>query len=243
MAQKPRGRPNKGGAKPKGTKSKKRPRKHNPRSQSLTPSSRPTTAARRAAVWGQGAYGAGHYGAKPEVLGGAGGHVANATVIPAGGGVATGSALWERPVEIRDAARALSQEFTAQVEELKRTKPNDPDALAKYDDLVAFLEKMAAGLNNLANALDQAVTKAADGKPEPVFLGTAAAVARQLQLGMMEWLEEYRTTIFDVPIRLGLIGLGLTFVNEISGPYVASLTAYLAKKTSKPRANAPKKKR
>jgi hypothetical protein len=168
---------------------------------------------------------------------------ANATIV-SGVGTARVSrnALSERPVEIRDAAYALSQEFTAYVEELKRTKPNDSDGLAKYDDLVAFLEKMAAGLSNLADALDQAVNKAAEGKLEPMFLGTAAEVARQLQLGAMEWLKKNRTTIFDVPIRIGLIGIGLTFVHEIAGPYVAGLTAYLARKTSKG-ADAPKKKR
>ena len=46
----------------------------------------------------------------------------------------------------------MSREFTAQVEELKKSRPNESDRLAQYDDLVAFFEKMAAGLSTLADA-------------------------------------------------------------------------------------------
>ena len=140
---------------------------------------------------------------------------ANATIVAGGVGVATGSALSERPAEIRDAARALSREFTAQVEELQRSRPNEPDHLAKHDDLVAFFEKMAVGLATLADALDRAVSAAAEGKPEPAFLGQAAEVVRQLQLGAMEWLEKNRTTVIEVPFRIGLFGFGLTFLHAI----------------------------
>lgn len=145
---------------------------------------------------------------------------------------AANAALSERPAEIRDAARALSQEFTAQVEELKRSRPNDPDRLAKHDDLVAFLDKMAAGLSTLADALDRAVKEASEGKPEPVFLGKAAEVARQLQLGAIEWLEQNRTTLIEVPIRMGLFGLGLAFVHAlgVDGNLVTTLIAGLALK-------------
>jgi hypothetical protein len=141
-------------------------------------------------------------------------------------------ALSERPTQIRDAARALSREFTAQVKELKRSKPNEPDRLAKHNDLVALFEKMAAGLSNLADALDQAVNKASAGKLEPAFLGKAAKVVGQLQEGVMEWLKENRTTLIEVPIRIGLFGLGLTFVHAlgVDDNLVTTLIAGLALK-------------
>jgi hypothetical protein len=145
--------------------------------------------------------------------------------------------LSERPVEIRDAARALSREFAAQVEELKGSRPNEPDRLAKHDDLVGFLERMAAGLSKLADALDQAMNEAAEGKLEPAFLGRTAEVVRQLQLGAIEWLEKNRTTVFEVPFRIGLFGLGLAFVHAlgVDGHLVTTLIAGLALK------QAPKK--
>jgi hypothetical protein len=158
---------------------------------------------------------------------------------------ATRGALSERPTEIRDAARALSQEFTAQVEELKRSRPNEPDRLAKHDDLVAFFEKMAAGLSDLADALDRAVNKATEGKLEPAFLGTAAQVVRQLQLGTMEWLEKNRMTVFEVPFRIGLFGLGLAFVHAlgVDNHFVEGLIGFLVRKSAQPGSDAPKKKR
>src|ERR1700730_8568856 len=88
--------------------------------------------------------------------------------------------LSQQPVDIRDAARALSDELGAQVEELKRSKPNDAIGLAKHDSVVALFEKMALGLAELADALDGAINNSAGGKPEPVFLGEAGEIARQL---------------------------------------------------------------
>jgi hypothetical protein len=238
MAQRPRGKSGKRAAKSKIAKPEVPPRTAHPPARTLASSSRPTTTAGMATVWDQGvwdqgAYGAGAYGGKPEaVLGGAGGHVANATVIPAGVGVGTGSALSERPVEIRDAARALSREFTAQVEELKALRTNEPDRLDQRDVLLAFFEKMAAGLNNLADALDRAVNAAVDGKPEPALLGKAAEVVQHLQQGVMEWLEENRTTLIEVPVRIGVFGLGLAFVHAlgVDGHLVTTLIAGLALK-------------
>jgi hypothetical protein len=57
----------------------------------------------------------------------------------------------------------VSREFTAQVEELKKSRPNESDRLAQYDDLVAFFEKMAAGLSTLADALEHDPRKDASG--------------------------------------------------------------------------------
>jgi hypothetical protein len=81
------------------------------------------------------------------------------------------------------------------------------------------------------------VKEAAEGKLEPAFLGRAAEVVRQLQLGAMEWLEENRTTLIEVPFRIGLFGLGLAFVHAlgVDGHLVTTLIAGLALK------RAPKK--
>jgi hypothetical protein len=153
------------------------------------------------------------------------------------------SKLAERPADIRDLARALSREFTAQVEELKRSPPNEPGRLDQYDALVAFFEKMAAGLSNLADALDRAVT--AEGKPEPAFLGRAAEVARQLQLGAMEWLEQNRMTVIEVPFRIGLFGLGVAFVHAlgVDSNFVTTLIAGLSLRRAPKRQSQHKSRR
>ena len=137
--------------------------------------------------------------------------------------------LSDRPVEISNAARALVQEFLAQIEELKQSKPNDPGRLAQYDALIPFLEKMAAGLGNLADALD-ALVAPPGGKPEPILLGKAADTARWLQKATTDWLEANKTIVIDVPVRLGLFGLGIAFVHMlgIDGAAVTASLAYLA---------------
>jgi hypothetical protein len=136
--------------------------------------------------------------------------------------------LSDRPGEIANAARALVQELAAQIEELKQSKPNDSGRLAQYNTLIPFLEKMAAGLGNLADALDRLA--APDGSPEPVLLGRAADAARWLQKAATEWLEANRTMVIDVPVRLGLFGLSVAFVQQlgIDSTAVTASLAYLA---------------
>ena len=116
-------------------------------------------------------------------------------------------------------ARALARELRAQVEEYNLSIPNDPERLTKHNDLVAFLEKMAAGLDQLANALDQAVIKGRGGKPEPAFLGEAGKIARQLHLGLMEWLVLNRVWLIDKQLKIALIAAGLAFFEswEVAG--------------------------
>jgi hypothetical protein len=151
-----------------------------------------------------------------------------------------------QPTDIRDTARALSREFAAQVEELKNSKPNDPGKLADYDRLVAFFEKMAAGLAALADTLDQAIAHSTNGQLEPVFLGAAGKIVGELHGAMVEWLAEHRTMVIDVPIRLALFGLGVTFLHGIGADGVAAigaLTALVLRRAPKraPKAGAEKK--
>jgi Kinase/pyrophosphorylase len=153
--------------------------------------------------------------------------------------------LSEQPVGIRDAARTLSQEFTVQIDELRRFKPNDPGRLAEHHDLVDFFKKMAAGLANLADALDGALRNATDGKPEPALLGTAGKIAEQLHVGLMEWLEANRTFAVEIPIRLAFFGAGVAFLHSIAVdgiPAIAGLTALVLKRGPKPSKKSPSKK-
>jgi hypothetical protein len=140
--------------------------------------------------------------------------------------------ILEDPASIRDAARALHDEIAAQIDELKRTRPND-ERLADHDDLIGFLEGIAAGLAELSEAIDHVLTtNTVDGKSEPAFLGKAAEIAHQLNLGVMEWLEDHRTTVIDVPIRFGLFGLGMVFMHAlgVEGNAVTAAVAYFAGK-------------
>jgi hypothetical protein len=159
-------------------------------------------------------------------LAGAGGLIAKASQVRAveqASDATVERRLLEQPADIRDAARALSREFALQSEELRDFKPNDPDRIAQRDNLLALFEKMATGLANLADALDQAVSKATNGKPEPVFLGEAGKIARQLHFGLMEWLEDNRTMVIEVPIRITLFGLCVALLHSLGADSTAAI--------------------
>jgi hypothetical protein len=119
--------------------------------------------------------------------------------------------LSKQPAAIRDIARALSREFKSQASELKQLRWNDKDRIAQRDNLLALSENLAIDLANLADNLDQAISKGSKRKPEPVFLGKAAQVVQRLHFRLMGWLEENRTAVFDVSYRVGVLLTGIVF--------------------------------
>jgi hypothetical protein len=123
--------------------------------------------------------------------------------------------LSEQPDAIRDIALALSKEFRSQTSELKQQRPNDPDRIAQLDNLVVLSGNMASGLAHLAENLDQAISKGSKDKPEPVFLRKAAEVVQRLHFGLMGWLKENRTEVFDVSCRVGLFLFGAAFLHSL----------------------------
>jgi hypothetical protein len=130
--------------------------------------------------------------------------------------------LLERPDDIREAARNLSQAFEAQANELRKSKPNELGRLAQYENLTSFFEQMAAGLADLADALDRAF---ASPGPEPLFIGKAADIARALQLRVQQWIEKTGTDVVDVPIRIGLLFGGISFLHGIGADSLPAIGA------------------
>jgi hypothetical protein len=153
---------------------------------------------------------------------------ADATVVW-DSGIATKSVierrLTEQPAVIRDTARALSREFKSQATEWRQQRPNDPDRIAQCDKLILLTENVANGLANLADNLDQAITKASEDKPEPLFLGKAAELVQQLQFGFMEWLKENRAAVFEVPLRVGIFVTGVIFLHSVGADSTAAIAA------------------
>ena len=98
--------------------------------------------------------------------------------------------LSERPAEIREAARALSKAIADQIEQLNASTPNEPESLAKQNDFVAFLQESAAGLDALAESIDQAIAAGSATSPEPILLGKSAEIARKLSAVVIQGLEQ-----------------------------------------------------
>ena len=112
--------------------------------------------------------------------------------------------LSERPEDIRDAARVLSKAITDQIDFLNASKPNDGDALARHDDLIAFLTQIAERLIGLADAIDAAIN-ASSSERAPVLLGTSARVARSIGDFVNEGVRTHRAALQACAIKFPVI--------------------------------------
>jgi hypothetical protein len=100
--------------------------------------------------------------------------------------------------------------------------------LAQQQDFVVFLETIAASLNVLAEAIDRAVAAGSAEKPEPILLGTAGEIARQLSVAVGDGLERNRTYIVDCTIKFCVFAAGFTFLHAIGvDGFIASVVAGL----------------
>jgi hypothetical protein len=148
--------------------------------------------------------------------------------------------LSERPAEIREAARALSQAIKDQIEQLNASKPNEPEDLARQNDFVAFLQEIATGLDALAESIDRAIAVGSAASPEPILLGKSGEIARKLSAVVTEGLERNRTYIMDCTIKFGVFAAGFTLLRAcgvdgyIAGIVAAIMNVKLSKGSARP---------
>jgi hypothetical protein len=122
-------------------------------------------------------------------------------------------ALSERPVDIREAARALSEAIADQIEYLNSIRPNPPEALERHDDLISFLRRIADGLDTLGRSIDLAIKAGSPASPEPILLGKAAKVVGTLGEAFAEGFARNRTYISDCAIKFSVLATGFSFLH------------------------------
>ena len=120
--------------------------------------------------------------------------------------------LSERPTDIREAARALSQAIKDQIEQLYASKPND-DPVGRLDSFIDFLQEIARGLDDLAESIEQAIAAGSSGSSESILLGKSANLARKLGVFVTEGLERNRAYIQDCAIRFSVFATGYMFLH------------------------------
>ena len=136
--------------------------------------------------------------------------------------------LSERPAEIRQAARALSEAIEDQIAHLNASKPNEADRLVQQNDFIAFLQTIAAGLDALADSIDRAIAAGSAKNPEPILLGKAGEIARQLSAAVMEGIERNRIYIVDCMIKFSVFAAGFSLLHAIGvDSYIAGAVAAL----------------
>jgi hypothetical protein len=120
--------------------------------------------------------------------------------------------LSEHPADIREAALALSKALADEIERLNAVRPNDHEPQARHDDFVAFLRQLRDGLNGLADSIERAVAAGSAASPEPVLLGKAGEIARQLGGAVTEGLQRNRDYIVDCAIQFSVFATGFMFL-------------------------------
>ena len=114
-------------------------------------------------------------------------------------------------------AQGLLQVTQAKIAELRDARLNDRETA----DLIQFLEWLARGLTELVENLDRAIADPS----EPIFLGTAGEIARNLKLGLLDAVEKHRVKIWEVG---ALVGVGL-FLSSLSGEKLSDILKILLK--------------
>jgi hypothetical protein len=122
--------------------------------------------------------------------------------------------LSERPEDIRAAAHALSRAISEQIDELNALKPNDPDALTRQEMFVAFMQRIAAGLDELAASLER-ISVEPPASRGPLY-AKSAAIARSLGKSVMKGLEENQASMMACSLRLPVVMAG-TFLFHLLG--------------------------
>ena len=110
--------------------------------------------------------------------------------------------LSERPEEIREAARALSRAISEQIEDLNASKPNDPDALTRQEKFIGFMQRIAAGSDELAESLERVSNEVPASRG---VLSKSAEIALRFGKSVMNGLEENRATILACSLRAPVI--------------------------------------
>jgi hypothetical protein len=111
--------------------------------------------------------------------------------------------LAERPEEVRNAVRELSKAIANQIEEMRASKPNADDALARHNELVSFLQPIAERLDGLGEILD-AVIEAKPAEKGPIF-GRADAILRSTGAFVLEELKAHRSSVLEWSVKASVI--------------------------------------
>jgi hypothetical protein len=154
--------------------------------------------------------------------------VARASGDPAERTVVLERNLSERPEDIREAARALSKAVTDQIDFLNDNKANEPDPLARHNDLIAFFTRIAEQLDAFADAIDVAINAASSSEREPVLLGGAASIARSIGDFVREGLTTHRAALQACAIQVPVISLSAWLLQQVGFDPKLAFTAIAA---------------
>jgi soluble cytochrome b562 len=129
--------------------------------------------------------------------------------------------LSEQKIEIRDAARSFATAIKEQAENLRKqhNKISERDR-GSYNDLIDFLDVLAHGLDELANALNQLSRTTAASE-----IGRAAQIVQNLQDRVGLWLAKNIDRTISCTTNVAILIGGIGFLHAMSADDPAAITA------------------
>ncbi|WP_407116806.1 hypothetical protein [Bradyrhizobium sp. LMG 9283] len=131
---------------------------------------------------------------------------ATAEVIPDPAIEAVVSRIKSDPQTFEDIARFAARSIETELKELATKIPNEPAALAGYEEVRAVLQRLQTGFEELAVAVHDS-TELADPVEQTSLLRRAVRVARSMSEGFVGWLDDNGSKAGRVIAELGLAGV------------------------------------
>lgn len=119
------------------------------------------------------------------------------------------------PNELADMALAIAATIQDELIRLEENKPNDPDALIRWEEQYDFLKDVEAQLRNLHRSLIEAANNS--GGVIERFEHSASIVSG-LRSAFSRWISARQDELIDGGTRLALIGLGTGFLQLCGAP-------------------------
>ncbi|WP_316182612.1 hypothetical protein [Bradyrhizobium sp. SZCCHNRI1009] len=131
---------------------------------------------------------------------------ATAEFIPDPAIEAVVSRIKSDPRTFEDIARFAARSIETELNQLATKIPNEPTALAGYEEVRAVLQRLQSGFEELAVAV-HASAKMADPVEQTNLLRRAVRAARSITEGFVGWLDDNGTAAGRVIAELGLAGV------------------------------------
>lgn len=119
------------------------------------------------------------------------------------------------PNELADMALAIAATIQEELLRLEENKPNDPDALVKWEDQYDFLRDVEAQLRRLHISLIDAANKSGEVIERFAY---SASIVSGLRSAFSRWISGRQDELIDGGTRLALIGLGTGFLQLCGAP-------------------------
>lgn len=122
-----------------------------------------------------------------------------------------------RSAEAKVMAANLAVAVREHITLVSASKPNEPTSLARFNEQVSFLERLADGLQDIALALEEE-GRASEPEIKARSVNRAARIVADLSDNLEAWMKESGRTLIGNTVNVGLIGASSAFFSLCGAP-------------------------